>query len=171
MLFILQQLYILSSVNCALLDKDRAELTIGYDSCQHEFYDYYYEEEEDGCYRTELNSTTPIEQRFGDGVKNCCGFHGYMVDGQCNRTEDVTVCHDPDHDGLTDDSIHQPLKYIKDCPFSIYVSGKLGNDEDVQNGVLRLKNFTSTEFCLGLECGDDGWEIKYRACIDQNSIR
>ena len=84
-------LMIKSIVHCTSLKLDLSEpadlktfhseeIKIDYGSCQHEFYDY----EDEDCHRTMLPNTT-IEKSFGDGVRNCCGFPGYMVDGgQCS---------------------------------------------------------------------------------------
>ena len=60
---------------------------VDFGSCDHRFYDEVYEDEEyedeEYCHRSEFPTET-LEERLFPGVQQCCTFHGYMQEGNCN---------------------------------------------------------------------------------------
>ena len=42
---------------------------------------------------------------------------------------------------------------------------------DGDGKVLKIKEFYTTDFCVGYYCGDNGWNIKYKASIPSKEIR
>ena len=61
-----------------------SKFDIDYNSCDHGFYDeadYYYQE--DACHRSNFPEET-LEEKFFEGVKQCCDLHGYIQKGRCN---------------------------------------------------------------------------------------
>jgi len=160
-------------------------LTIDYETCGQVFYDYEYYKDE-GCHRTQLPNVT-IQEKFGEGIAACCGIHGYMASGSCMgktkegekvRLENIDVCHDPAHIDYDDHSIHHPLDYELMCLYSIYSSGRLDKADGVEiidspdedGKVLKIKDFLTKDFCVGYACGDNGWDIKYKASIPPKEI-
>ena len=93
--------------------------------------------------------------------------------------ENIDVCHDPAHIDYSDDSIHHPLDYELQCLYSIYSSGpldetdgvKIMDSPDGEGKVLKINEFLTKDFCVGYFCGDDGWDIKYKASIPPKEIR
>ena len=75
------------------------EVNVNYETCDHEFYDYNYDDEytyendyttdesyeyEEGlCHRSKVPTAT-IQERYGDDVPSCCDIHGYMTNGKCD---------------------------------------------------------------------------------------
>ena len=42
---------------------------------------------------------------------------------------------------------------------------------DRDGKVLKIKDFLTKDFCVGYTCGDNGWDIKYKASIPPKEIR